>query len=60
MVRTKGQTPRFVILKGTRGQTPRLVLFQKRGYFEGTGSEVCIRGVMGYYKAFPGSEVSLE
>ena len=40
MVRTKGQTPRFVIPKGTRGQAPRLVLFQKRGYFEGTGSEV--------------------
>ena len=39
-VRTKGQTPRFVIPKGMRGQTLRLVLFQKRGYFEGIGSEV--------------------
>ena len=58
--RTKGQTLRFVIPKGIRGQIPRLVLFQKRGYFEGTGSEVCIRGVVGYYKAFLGSKVSLE
>ena len=40
MVRIKGQTLRFVIPKGIRGQTPRLVLFQKRGYFEGIGSEV--------------------
>ena len=38
--RTKGQTLRFIILKGIRGQTPRLVLFQKKGYFEGIGSEV--------------------
>ena len=27
---------------------------------KGTGSEVCISGVMGYYKAFLGSKVSLE
>ena len=60
MVRTKGQTPRFIIPEGIRGQTPRLMLFQKRGYFEGIGSEVYIRGVVGYYKAFLGSKVSLE